>query len=168
MRIQKYYVIAIILWVTILGISYSQDIDIVNSEQFLMKDGIILPPMKSVSVEDQSESGKMLKEICDLVEKMKLGEAEEMLKEFLQTDPNNPAALNNMAAIMVNKKQYGHALDYLEKALSLAKGGIVRANQVCDITGKLKEFLPSDLGNWEIALTPVILNNINSVKAANK
>ena len=168
MRIQKYYVIAIILSVTILGISYSQDIDIANSEQFLMKDGIILPPMNSVSAEDQSESGKMLKEIRDLVEKMKLGEAEEMLKEFLQTNPNNPAALNNMAAVMVNKKQYDRALDYLEKALSLAKGYTVRANQVCDITGKLKEFLPSDLGNWEMALTPVILNNINSVKAANK
>jgi tetratricopeptide (TPR) repeat protein len=111
------------------------------------------------------ETAMMLAKSCELIDKGNFDKAEEILQKVLQNDATNPVGLNNLAAIMIKRKQYDKALYYLEKALPNAKTYVVKANMVCDIDGSLKENLPKDLENWEITIEARILNHITWVKA---
>lgn len=81
-----------------------------------------------INTKEEANVGKMLKDACDSIEKIELSTAEENLNKVLQKEPDNPAALNNMAVIMAKKKQYKDALVYLEKAMPLAKDFSARAD----------------------------------------
>jgi Tfp pilus assembly protein PilF len=100
----------------------------------------------------------------DLLEVGKLHKAQKLYEQVLREDPGNPMALNNLGAIMVKKKKYREALDYLEKALPRAKEYQVRVNRVCDVEGVCLAFRPleEEYGNQDLAR--LVKLNIDMVK----
>jgi tetratricopeptide (TPR) repeat protein len=106
----------------------------------------------------------MLIESYDLLEQGKFDAAEKTLKAVLATDPGNPLALNNMAAVMVKKKKFDKADTYLNQALPRAKGFMVQINRVCQVGGNCLAFKPvtGSTGNQELA--PLIMLNQDMVK----
>jgi hypothetical protein len=58
----------------------------------------------------------------DLIKQKNYDSAQSVLDEVLLKDPGNALALNNLAYIMITKKDCGKANDYLEKSLERSKG----------------------------------------------
>lgn len=101
----------------------------------------------------------------DLMEAGKLDKAEEIYQKILRQDPGNPLALNNLAAIRVKQKKYDQALQYLEQALTRAKGYKVKVNKVCDMEGVCMAFRPLAVAYGDQDLEPLVRLNIQLVKA---
>ena len=99
-----------------------------------------------------ADNFQMMVQGYDLLEAGKLGQAQKLYEQVLREDPGNPMALNNLGAIMVKKKKYQEALDYLEKALPRAKEYQVRVNRVCDVEGICLAFRPleAEYGNQDL------------------
>jgi Tfp pilus assembly protein PilF len=111
-----------------------------------------------------AKTTRMMVQGYDLLEAGKLGQAEQFYKEVLQEDPGNPLALNNLGAIMVKKKRYGEALNYMEQARSRAKDYQVRVNRVCDVEGVCLAFRPLEAEYGNQALEPLIKLNIEMIR----
>lgn len=75
----------------------------------------------------------MLKNGYDLMEAKKYDQAQKVFEELLRQDPGNPLALNNLAAILVEKGRYQEALAHLKQALPRAKGQRVRIEGLCNV-----------------------------------
>jgi tetratricopeptide (TPR) repeat protein len=112
---------------------------------------------------DADQARKMVQGY-DLLEAGKMRQAQQFYEEILKQEPGNPLALNNLAAIMVNKQKYKEALAYLEEALPQAQDYKVRVNRVCDVEGICLAFRPLEnvYGNQD--LVPLIKLNIAMVK----
>jgi Tfp pilus assembly protein PilF len=100
----------------------------------------------------------------DLLEAGQLDQAKQLYRKILQEHPDNPLALNNLAAILVKQKDYQGAMSYLEKALPRAKGYKVMVNKVCEVEGICLAFRPlaAAYGNQE--LEPLIRLNMEMLK----
>lgn len=100
----------------------------------------------------------------DLLEKGKYDQAEKLLDKILAEDPNNPLALNNLAAIMVKQKKFDKADTYLNEALPRARGYMVQITRVCQAGGICLAFKPMMGGTGNQELAPLIMLNIDMVK----
>lgn len=96
-----------------------------------------------------------------------LNKAEKQLKDVLKKDPGNPIALNNLAAIMVEKQKLDKADTLLKKALDSvkAKPCLVRLNRVCDVNNICVAVEPVKIGEGNQDLAPLIKLNSEMVKA---
>jgi tetratricopeptide (TPR) repeat protein len=101
----------------------------------------------------------------DLLEAGKIDQAKKIYQEILAKHPDNPLALNNMAAILVKGKKYQEALSYLEKALSKAKGYRVKVNKVCEVNGICLAFRPLAAEYGDQELEPLVKLNIAMLKS---
>jgi tetratricopeptide (TPR) repeat protein len=108
---------------------------------------------------------KMLMSSFEILEKGKYKEAQKILEKVLQKDPGNPLALNNLAAVMVAAKKYDKADSYLNQALPRAKGYMVQVNRVCQVGGICVAFKPVTAGTGNQELAPLVMLNIDMVKA---
>ena len=119
---------------------------------------------KAQPAPDPRVVNNLLLESYNLLEKGKYDAAEKMLDQILAEDPNDPLALNNLAAIMVKKQKLDRADTYLNQALPRARGYMVQVNRVCQIGGICLAFKPviGSIGNQELA--PLIMLNIDLVK----
>jgi tetratricopeptide (TPR) repeat protein len=113
----------------------------------------------------QDDLTQKLVQSYDLMEAGKLTQAKQLYQGIIQEHPDNPLALNNLAAILVREKDYQGAMNYLEKALPLAKGYRVMVNKVCEVEGICLAFRPLavEYGNQE--LEPLIKLNIEMLKS---
>jgi Tfp pilus assembly protein PilF len=109
---------------------------------------------------------QMLVKSYDLLEEGKLDQAEEIYRQVLRRNPNNPLALNNLGAIMVKKNNYRQALYYLERARARAKGYKVKVNRVCEAQGVCLAFRPLATEYGDQDLKSLIQLNIDLVKGA--
>ncbi len=102
----------------------------------------------------------------ELLEKGETAKAQRVYEEMLRKYPGNPVALNNLAAILAKKGRYGEALNYLDQALSRAKGYKVMVDRVCDIESICTVFRvsPNSMGGGD--LEDLIKTNILMVKMA--
>ncbi len=100
----------------------------------------------------------------DLLESGQLEQAKQLYQGILKENPDQPLALNNLAAILVKQKDYQGAMNYLEKALPRAKDYKVMVNKVCEVEGICLAFRPlaAEYGNQE--LEPLIKLNIEMLK----
>ena len=106
----------------------------------------------------------MLLKSYDLLEKGKFDQAQKLLEQILKQDPGNPLALNNLAAVMVQKKIFDKADTYLNQALPRAKGYMVQVNRVCQVGGICLAFKPVIGGTGNQELAPLVMLNIDMVK----
>lgn len=113
----------------------------------------------------EMDINKMLMSSFEMMEKGKFKEAQAVLEQVLQQDPGNPLALNNLAAVMVKAKKFDKADTYLNQALPRAKGYMVQVNRVCQVDGICVAFKPVTAGTGNQELAPLILLNIEMVKA---
>jgi len=113
----------------------------------------------------QDDLTQKLVQSYDLLEAGRLDEAKQLYQGILQEYPDNPLALNNLAAILVKEKDYQGAMNYLEKALPRAKGYKVLVNKVCEVEGICLAFRPlaAEYGNQE--LEPLIQLNVQMLKS---
>ncbi len=112
----------------------------------------------------QDDLTRKLVQSYDLLEAGKLAQAKQLYQGILEEYPDNPLALNNLAAILVKEKDYQGAMSYLEKALPRAKGYRVMVNKVCEVEGICLAFRPlaAAYGNQE--LEPLIKLNLEMLK----
>ena len=115
-------------------------------------------------IKDQDLFGLLVKSY-DLLEAGNLAEAKKMYEEILAKQPDNPLALNNLGAVYVREKDYQQALNYLERALTQAKGYKVLVNRLCDVDGVCLAFRPMAVEYGNHDLEPLIAINIEMVKA---
>lgn len=108
---------------------------------------------------------KSLMTSFEMMEKGKFAEAQKLLEKVLQKDPGNPLALNNLAAVMVKAKKFDKAETYLNQALPRAKGYMVQVNRVCQVGGICVAFKPVTAGSGNQELAPLVMLNIEMVKA---
>lgn len=108
---------------------------------------------------------KMLMSSFDMLEKGKYKDAQKVLEGILKKDPGNPLALNNLAAVMVAEKKFDKADTYLNQALPRAKGYMVQVNRVCQVGGICVAFKPVTAGAGNQELAPLVMLNIEMVKA---
>lgn len=113
----------------------------------------------------QDDLTQKLVQSYDLLEAGQLEQAKQLYQGILQEHPDNPLALNNLAAILVREKDYSGAMSYLEKALPRAKGYKVMVNKVCEVEGICLAFRPLavEYGNQE--LEPLIKLNMEMLKS---
>jgi Tfp pilus assembly protein PilF len=118
-------------------------------------------------VQAQANAGltKMMVQSYDLLEAGKLAQAEKIYDQILQEHPDNPLALNNLAAIKVRQHKFQTALAYLEQALPRARGYKVKVNRVCDSEGLCLAFRPLEAVYGTQDLAPLVQLNINLVRA---
>ena len=88
-----------------------------------------------VGAQGQAEISGRLNSGYDLLEQGKFDQAQKVFEEVLRQDPGHPLALNNLAAILVKKRQYDQALACLKRALPRARGFKVALNRVCNVDG---------------------------------
>jgi tetratricopeptide (TPR) repeat protein len=113
----------------------------------------------------EMDVNKMLMSSFEMMEKGKYKEAQKVLDQILQKDPGNPLALNNLAAVMVRAKKFDKADTYLNQALPRAKGYMVQVNRVCQVDGICVAFKPVTAGTGNQELAPLVMLNIEMVKA---
>ena len=113
----------------------------------------------------EMDVNKLLFASFDLMEKGKMPQAQKMLEQVLQKDPGNPLALNNLAAVMVKMKKFDKADTFLNQALPRAKGYMVQINRVCQVDGICVAFKPVTAGTGNKELAPLVMLNIEMVKA---
>jgi tetratricopeptide (TPR) repeat protein len=113
----------------------------------------------------QDDLTQKLVQSYDLLEAGRLDQAKQFYQGILQEYPDNPLALNNLAAILVKEKDYQGAMNFLEKALPRAKGYKVMVNKVCEVEGICLAFRPlaAEYGNQE--LEPLIKLNMEMLKS---
>ena len=119
---------------------------------------------KAQPAPDPRVVNNLLLESYNLLEKGKYDAAEKMLDQILAEDPNDPLALNNLAAIMVKKQKLDRADTYLNQALPRARGYMVQVNRACQIGGICLAFKPVIGGIGSQELAPLIMLNIDLVK----
>jgi tetratricopeptide (TPR) repeat protein len=100
----------------------------------------------------------------DLLEAGQLDQAKEIYHKILQEHPDNPLALNNLAAILVKQKDYQRAMNYLEKALPRAKDYKVMVNKVCEVEGICLAFRPLAVEYGDQELEPLIRLNMEMLQ----
>jgi tetratricopeptide (TPR) repeat protein len=101
----------------------------------------------------------------DLLEAGQLEQAKQLYQGILKENPDQPLALNNLAAILVREKDYPGAMSYLEKALPRAKGYKVMVNKVCEVEGICLAFRPLSTAYGDQELEPLIKLNVEMLKA---
>jgi tetratricopeptide (TPR) repeat protein len=101
----------------------------------------------------------------DLMEAGKLEEAKKLYQEILAEDPDNPLALNNLAAILVKQKDYQGAMSRLEKALPKAKDYRIAVTRVCEVEGICLAFRPLVAAYGTQELEPLVKLNIGLLKS---
>jgi tetratricopeptide (TPR) repeat protein len=113
----------------------------------------------------QDDLTQKLVQSYDLLEAGRLDQAKQLYQGILQEYPDNPLALNNLAAILVKEKDYQGAMNFLEKALPRAKDYKVMVNKVCEVEGICLAFRPlaAEYGNQE--LEPLIKLNMEMLKS---
>jgi len=82
----------------------------------------------------------------DLLEQGKFAEAQKIYEEVLKQHPDQPLALNNLAAIACKQRQYNQALALLKRALPKAGGYKITLNRVCNVEGVCAAY-PMDKDN---------------------
>jgi len=112
----------------------------------------------------QDDLTQKLVQSYDLIEAGRLAEAKQLYRRILQEYPNNPLALNNLAAILVKEKNYSGALTLLKKALPRAKGYKVKVNKMCEVEGICLAFRPLAAEYGEQELEPLIKLNLELLK----
>jgi tetratricopeptide (TPR) repeat protein len=108
---------------------------------------------------------KMMVESYDLLEAGKLAQAEKIYHQILTQHPDNPLALNNLAAIKVKQHKLPMALAYLKQALPRARGYKVKVNRVCDSEHVCLAFRPLEAVYGTQDLAPLVQLNISLVRA---
>jgi tetratricopeptide (TPR) repeat protein len=118
-------------------------------------------------VQGQMDAGltKMMVESYDLLEAGKLAQAEKIYHRILEQHPDNPLALNNLAAIKVKQHKFQTALAYLEQALPRAWSYKIKVNRVCDSEGACLAFRPLAAVYGTQTLAPLVQLNISLVRA---
>jgi tetratricopeptide (TPR) repeat protein len=107
---------------------------------------------------------EMMVKSYDLLEAGKLAQAEKIYNQILKQHPDNPLALNNLAAIKVRQHKFQTALAYLEQALPRAWNYKVKVNRVCDSEGICLAFRPLEAVYGTQALAPLVQLNISLVR----
>ncbi len=120
---------------------------------------------KKTAETGEMDINKALITSFELMEKNKYAEAQKILEKVLQKDPGNPLALNNLAAVMVKAKKFDKAETFLNQALPRAKGYMVQVNRVCQVGGICVAFKPVTAGTGNQELAPLVMLNIEMVKA---
>ncbi|MEW6659852.1 MAG: tetratricopeptide repeat protein [Thermodesulfobacteriota bacterium] len=101
-----------------------------------------------------------------LLEMGKYGQAQKVYEEILKQHPDQPLALNNLAAIFCKQRQYDRALALLKRALPKAGGYKITLNRVCNVEGVCAAY-PMDKDNLgQENLEDVIKANILMVSMA--
>jgi tetratricopeptide (TPR) repeat protein len=118
-----------------------------------------------VQVRADASLTRLMVESYDLLEAGKLAQAEKIYNQILEQHPNNPLALNNLAAIKAKQHKFQTALAYLEQALPRAWGYKVKVNRVCDIEGICLAFRPLQAVYGTQNLAPLVRLNISLVRA---
>lgn len=95
-----------------------------------------------------------------------LDKAQKQLEGVLKKEPNNPVALNNLAAIMVDRGKLDKADTLLKKALASvkAKPCLVRLNRVCAVNNVCVAIEPVSIGKGNQDMEPMIKMNLEMVK----
>jgi tetratricopeptide (TPR) repeat protein len=101
-----------------------------------------------------------------LLEAGKIDQAQGLYARILTQDPQNPLALNNMGAVMAQKKQYEQALGYLKQALAQAKGLKASSEGTCDVAGLCVALRLADRALGTEDLEEMIRVNIITVQLA--
>ena len=95
-----------------------------------------------------------------------LQKAERLLTEVLNDDPDNPVALNNLAAIKVVQGKLDKADTLLEQALDSLhrKPCMVQVNRVCEVNNICLAMEPVQVGGGGQDLLPLVKFNLAMVK----
>jgi tetratricopeptide (TPR) repeat protein len=110
--------------------------------------------------EKEIDVTKALNDSYELIVQAQYAQAETLLQQVLAREPNNPLALNNLAAALVGMKKIDKARTYLEQALLSAKGYKVQAHRVCTVRDICIAFKPGTGGTGTQDLEPLIRTNI--------
>jgi len=102
----------------------------------------------------------------EMLERGDLDRAQKVYEGMLRQYPENPVALNNLAAILAKKGKYEEALDYLNRALGRAKGYKGVVDRVCDLESVCTAFRVSQDSMVGSDLEDLIKSNILMVKMA--
>ncbi len=96
----------------------------------------------------------------------RLQKAERLLTELLQDDPDNPVALNNLAAIKVVQGKLDKADTLLEQALDSLhrKPCMVQVNRVCEVNNICLAVEPVQVEGGGQDLLPLVKFNLAMVK----
>jgi Flp pilus assembly protein TadD len=123
------------------------------------------PPLQKAKKQFRHEEPDLLiSRGVDLMARRNYSEAEVIFREVLKKDPNNPLALNNLAAIMVVKKRFDRADMLLNQALPKAKGYMVDTNRIVSIGNICHAFKPAAGGTKQQELEPLLKMNIEMIK----
>lgn len=95
-----------------------------------------------------------------------LERAEKLLTEVLNDDPDNPVALNNLAAIKVVQGKLDKADTLLERALDSLhrKPCMVQVNRVCEVNNICLAVEPVQMEGGNQDLLPLVKFNLAMVK----
>jgi|UniRef100_A0A7C3Z9Z2 tetratricopeptide (TPR) repeat protein len=85
-------------------------------------------------------------------------------KDVLQKDPNNPFALNNLAAIEAQKGHYREAMAFLQQATVKANDYRQKVAQTCFVAGLCNAVKPRQEVGPTSTIAPIIQDNIAKLK----
>jgi tetratricopeptide (TPR) repeat protein len=102
----------------------------------------------------------------EMLERGEVDRAQKVYEEMLRQFPENPVALNNLAAILARRGNYEEALAYLNRALDRAKGYQGVVDRVCDPESVCAAFRVSQGSMGGSDLEDLIKSNILMVKMA--
>ena len=102
----------------------------------------------------------------DLLDQGKFDQAQQVYEKILQSQPDHPIALNNLAAISCKQGKYDQALAQLNRALPQAKGYKITLNRVCSVDGVCAAYRMSTDRFGQDNLEDLIKSNILMVQMA--
>ncbi|MDD3581242.1 MAG: tetratricopeptide repeat protein [Desulfobacca sp.] len=128
----------------------------------------VCPPAKIGGPVEKSLSAAFCNYESYMVDKkaVHLDKAKKLLEGVLKQEPDNPVALNNLAAIMVEEGKLDKADTLLGKALEslAAKPCLVRLNRVCAVNNICVAVEPVEMGGGNQDLEPMVKFNKEMVK----
>jgi tetratricopeptide (TPR) repeat protein len=127
--------------------------------------GLVLSTAGLAPAQDDRSLMMLQVKSYDLLEAGKFDQAKEIYGQILQKDPNNPLALNNLAAITAREGKSREALTLLEQALPRARGYKVKVNRVCDVAAVCLAFRPTMEVYADQELAPLVQLNIELLKS---
>ena len=96
----------------------------------------------------------------DLIQAGKYDLAAVKFQKVLETDPNNPFALNNLAAIEDQKGNYQTAMALLQQATTHADEYKQRVAQTCYVAGLCTAAKPTKEMGANSTIAPIVRDNI--------